>query len=252
MPPRTKTAIACRGKYEREARDAGFHLVAGVDEAGRGSLFGPVFAAAVILSPERPIRGLRDSKILLSERRETLAARVRERATAWAVGAADAFEIDRINIYQASLLAMKRAIAQLFPAPDFLLLDAVLLDLPLPQRALLQGDARSQCIAAASILAKTARDECMGKWDAVFPEFGLARHKGYSTDEHLKALRKHGPTMLHRFSYEPVRGSCPYPVWTGYDQMEVAIVSVAQDVSRSGAESPETGGGESGQAAAAV
>ena len=197
--------MKCQGKYERDARAEGFERIAGVDEVGRGALFGPVFAAAVILSPDRPIRGLRDSKMLDAERREVLAQRIRERAVAWSVGAADAFEIDRINILQASRLAMRRAIEHMNPGPDYLLVDAVTVDLPLAQRALIHGDALSQCIAAASILAKVERDACMRKWDLVFPHYGLKNHKGYSTDEHWKALETHGPTPMHRFSFEPVR-----------------------------------------------
>jgi ribonuclease HII len=209
---------ACGGKHERAARLNGYTCIAGVDEAGRGSLFGPVFAAAVILSPDRPIRGLRDSKLLLPDRRDVLAERIRERAIAWATAAADAFEIDRINIYQASCLAMMRAIRKLSPPCDYLLTDAVRLDVQIPIEPIIHGDAQVQCIAAASILAKTARDSCMREWDKVFPEFGLARHKGYSTDEHIDALRKYGPTLLHRFSFEPVRLTCMFPVWAGYDE----------------------------------
>lgn len=208
--------MRCQGKHERAAHQQGFRHVAGVDEVGRGALFGPVFAAAVILSPERPIRGLRDSKQLPAERREVLAGRIRERAVACAVAAVDAFEIDRINIYQASRSAMSRAIAKLSPTPDFLLIDAVTLDLAIPQKALIHGDALSQCIAAASILAKVERDACMREWDKVFPHYGLKNHKGYSTDEHWKALEKHGPTPLHRFSFWPVREHSPHVLWTGY------------------------------------
>lgn len=208
--------MRCQGKYEREARAAGFERVAGVDEVGRGALFGPVFAAAVILSAERPIRGLKDSKQLIKDRREVLAERIRERAVAWAVAAADAFEIDRVNIYQASRLAMRRAIEKLNPAADYLLIDAITVDLPVSQRPLIHGDALSQCIAAASILAKVERDACMCAWDQVFPQYGLKNHKGYSTDEHWKALEKHGPTPLHRFSFWPVREHSPHTVWTGY------------------------------------
>lgn len=189
-------------------RAEGFSLVAGADEAGRGSLFGPVFAAAAILSPDRPISGLRDSKLLDAARREELAALIRQRALAWAVASVDAFVIDRINIYQASRLAMKRAIEQLAPAPDSLLVDALRLDTPLPQIPLIHGDARSQAIAAASILAKTARDAAMRAWDEVFPRYGLGRHKGYGTPEHLDALAIHGPTPHHRLSFEPVRMAC--------------------------------------------
>jgi len=147
-----------------------------------------------------------------------LAERIRERAVAWAVGAADAFEIDHINIYQASRLAMRRAIEKLIPAPDYLLVDAITVDLPLAQLALIKGDALSQCIAAASILAKVERDACMCEWDKVFPQYGLKNHKGYSTDEHWKALESHGPTSLHRFSFWPVREHSPQALWTGYPQ----------------------------------
>jgi len=210
--------VACSGRHERLARAGGFTAIAGLDEVGRGALFGPVFAAAVILDPDRSVRGLRDSKELEPERREVLAERVRERAVSWATGAADAFEIDRINILQASRLAMKRAVEKLSPRPDYLLIDAVTVDLPIQQESLIHGDALCQCIAAASILAKTARDECMRRWDAVFPAFGLAKNKGYGTDEHQAALRSIGPTMLHRFSFEPVRLSCQLDLWSGYDQ----------------------------------
>jgi ribonuclease HII len=219
----------CEGRWEREARAAGYSCIAGVDEAGRGSLFGPVFAAAVVLSPERPIRGLRDSKVLEAERREVLAHRIRERAVSWAVAASDPFEIDRYNILQASLLAMKRAISRLSPPCDYLLLDAVRLpDLDLPQQPMIHGDGRSQCIAAASILAKTERDACLRRWDAVFPEYGLAHHKGYATEEHQAALEKYGPTMLHRFSFEPVRLATQFPLWTGYDQREELPTGTAE------------------------
>src|ERR1700720_872605 len=148
--------MKCQGKFERDAQSQGFERIAGVDEVGRGALFGPVFAAAVILSPDRPIRGLRDSKLLDAERREVLAVRIRERAVAWAVGAADAFEIDRVNIYQASLLSMRRALVQLqtrLPERfDYLLLDAVkLADVAGPQKSLIHGDALCFSISAASI-----------------------------------------------------------------------------------------------------
>jgi ribonuclease HII len=203
-------------RYERAARQAGFRVIAGLDEAGRGSLFGPVFAAAVVLDPARPIRGLDDSKALEPERREVLAERIRDRASAWAVGAADAFEIDRINIYQASLLAMTRALDQLTARCDYLLLDAVKLKVPVEQKSLIHGDARCFSIAAASILAKTERDRALIEWDRVFPEYGFARNKGYSTPDHLAALERVGPTALHRFSFEPVRVSSARQEWTGY------------------------------------
>ncbi|MBS1876607.1 MAG: ribonuclease HII [Acidobacteria bacterium] len=203
-------------RFERKAHEAGHQRVAGVDEVGRGCLFGPVHAAAVILDPDRPIRGLRDSKQLDAERRETLAARVRERAIAWAVGAADVYEIDHLNILQAARLAMRRAVERLSPAADYLLVDATTVDVPLPQEGIIHGDARSQSIAAASILAKVERDACMTRWHDVFPCYGLDQNKGYSTPDHIRALEMYGPTSLHRFSFEPVRLSCPYEAWLGY------------------------------------
>ena len=197
---------------ERELRARGFCAVAGVDEVGRGCLFGPVVAGAVILSPDRPVRGLNDSKLLTAERREVLAERIRERAVAWAIAAVDAATIDAINIYQASRLAMRKAVAQLQPAPDFLLVDAVPIDLPVPQRSLIKGDARCHAIAAASIVAKVYRDACMRIWDEVFPAYGLASHKGYATPEHCLALQRFGTTPLHRLSFEPVRACSRFPL----------------------------------------
>jgi ribonuclease HII len=207
--------LRCEGTLERELRARGFSAVAGVDEVGRGSLFGAVFAGAVILAPKRPIRGLNDSKQLEAERREVLAERIRERAVTWAVAAVDAAMIDRINIYQASRLAMKMAVERLSPAADFLLIDAVPLDLATPQQPLIHGDARCQAIAAASIIAKVARDACMRVWDEVYPRYGLANHKGYNTPEHLRALEEHGPTPLHRVSFEPVRARSLFPADDG-------------------------------------
>src|SRR5438552_6322597 len=168
--------IRCDNSIERELRARGFSAIAGVDEVGRGSLFGAVFAAAVILSPDRPIRGLNDSKQLEPERRELLAERIRERAAAWAVAAVDAAAIDRINIYQASRLAMRLAVEKLAPAADFLLIDAVPLELAIPQHPVLHGDALCHAIAAASIVAKVERDACMRVWDEIYPQYGLARH----------------------------------------------------------------------------
>jgi ribonuclease HII len=202
----------CEATLERELRARGFHAVAGVDEVGRGALFGPVVAAAVILSPERPVRGLDDSKVLEPERREVLAERIRERAVAWAVAAVDAATIDCINIYQASRMAMRMAVSSLQPAPDFLLVDAISIELPLPQRALIKGDARCHAIAAASIVAKVHRDACMRVWDEIFPEYGLASHKGYSTPEHCQAIARFGLTPLHRLSFEPVRARSLFPI----------------------------------------
>ena len=197
---------------ERELRARGFRTVAGVDEVGRGALFGPVVAAAVILSPDRPVRGLNDSKLLEPERREVLAQRIRERAVAWAVAAVDAATIDAVNIYQASRMAMTTAVIRLKPAPEFVLVDAVPLDLAIPQMPLIKGDARCHAIAAASIIAKVYRDSCMRAWDAVFPEYHLADHKGYATPEHRRAIERHGLTPLHRLSFEPVRAHSLFPL----------------------------------------
>ena len=206
MRPETAgSKFRCESTWERELQARGFRAVAGVDEVGRGALFGPVVAAAVILSSDRPIRGLNDSKLLEPERREVLAGRIRDRAVAWAVAAVDAATIDSVNIYQASRMAMRLAVGRLVPAPDFVLTDAVPLEIGFPQRALIKGDARCHAIAAASIVAKVYRDACMRAWDEVFPEYGLAEHKGYATPEHRRAIRKHGLTPLHRLSYEPVR-----------------------------------------------
>jgi ribonuclease HII len=196
--------LRCTLKYEKKAWQAGARMVAGVDEVGRGSLFGPVVAAAVILETGYRIRGLRDSKLLPAERREVLAARIREHAVAWAVAAVDAARIDQINIYQASRVAMRDAVLQLQPSPDHLLVDAVRLDCELRQDAIIHGDALSASIAAASILAKVDRDHLICEWDPVFPVYGLASNKGYSTPHHLAALREHGPSPLHRQSFAPV------------------------------------------------
>jgi ribonuclease HII len=196
--------LRCTLKFEKQARQSGAHLVAGVDEVGRGSLFGPVVAAAVILDPSYRIRGLRDSKLLLPERREVLAGRIREHAIAWAIAAVDAARIDQINIYQASRLAMREAVLQLRPTPDHLLIDALRLDCDLPQQAIIHGDALSASIAAASIIAKVERDRMVCTWDPIFPIYGLASNKGYSTPRHIAALREHGPSPLHRQSFAPV------------------------------------------------
>ena len=199
----------CSSRFEREARKRGWQRIAGLDEVGRGSLFGPVVAAAVILNPKRRIAGLDDSKKLSAQRREVLALRIREHALAWAIAEVDARRIDAWNIYQASRQAMTEALAQLKISPDYLLLDAMQLDVPVEQKSLIHGDALSISIAAASIIAKVERDRRMAEWDVVYPQYGLARHKGYATPEHLAALRSHGPSPQHRFSFAPVRdASC--------------------------------------------
>jgi len=196
--------LRCTLKYEKIAWGTGATLVAGVDEVGRGSLFGPVVAAAVVLDPCYRIRGLRDSKLLPAERREILAQRIREHAVAWSIAAVDTARIDQINIYHASRLAMHEAVAQLKPAADYLLIDAMRLDHEVPQQPIIHGDALSASIAAASIIAKVERDRMMCEWDQVFPEYGLRSNKGYSAPKHLAALREHGPSPLHRQSFAPV------------------------------------------------
>ena len=202
--------LRCTLNFEKRAWAEGAEHVAGVDEVGRGSLFGPVVAAAVILDPAYRIRGLRDSKLIPAERREELALRIREHCIAWAVAAVDSARIDQINIYQASRLAMLHAVEQLAPAASYLLVDAVRLDCDLPQQAIIHGDALSASIAAASIVAKVERDRMISAWDPVFPMYGLASNKGYCTPHHLAALREHGPSPLHRQSFSPV-WSAPIP-----------------------------------------
>lgn len=182
---------------------------AGVDEAGRGPLCGPVYAAAVILDPTRPIDGLNDSKKLSEKKREVLAPLIRERALAWAVGVATVEEIDRLNILHASMLAMRRAVEGLGVTPDEVLIDGnrVPPGLIVPARAIVGGDASEPAISAASILAKTGRDHEMKALALLYPQYGIARHKGYPTPEHLAALREHGPSPIHRRSFAPVAQS---------------------------------------------
>jgi len=181
-------------------------LTAGVDEAGRGPLAGPVVVAAVILDPHQRINGLRDSKILTAERREALAARIRERALAFSVVAIDVGDIDRLNIFHATMLGMARAVATLALRPELALIDGPHLprNLECAGRALVDGDALEPAISAASILAKVARDRMMVELDALHPGYGFAQHKGYSTPEHFDALRRLGPCIAHRRSFAPV------------------------------------------------
>jgi ribonuclease HII len=212
----------CSSRYEREARQSGWMRIAGLDEAGRGSLFGPVVAAAVILNPKRRIVGLDDSKKLTPDRRRELFPRICEHALAWAIAEIDAARIDAWNIYQASRQAMLAAVSQLSPLPDYLLLDAIEIDLPIEQKALIHGDARSVSIAAASILAKVERDRRMAEFDEMYPQYGLAQHKGYGTPEHLDALRRYGPTPLHRFSYAPVKDARCWAAQATQDTLPLA------------------------------
>ncbi|MDR0716009.1 MAG: ribonuclease HII [Azoarcus sp.] len=186
--------------------------ICGVDEAGRGPLCGPVVAAAVILDPARPIAGLADSKKLSARARERLAALIAERALAWSVDEATAEEIDRLNILHASLLAMRRAVAALKIKPDEVLIDGNRCpELTLPVRAIVGGDALEPAISAASILAKTTRDARMLELDRLYPQFGLARHKGYPTAAHLEAIRRHGVPDFYRKSFAPVRQALARP-----------------------------------------
>jgi ribonuclease HII len=195
---------------ENAARRGGATRIAGLDEVGRGPMFGPVVAAAVILPDGWRLRGLTDSKQLSEEDRIRFAGAIRGKALAWAIAAVDVETIDRINIRRASLLAMRMAVEQLATAPDYLLPDFLLIDgcdtidWPCPQQSVVQGDGRSVSIAAASVLAKVFRDQLMVELDTVYPGYGLARHKGYCVAEHLEALRRLGPTPLHRKSFSPV------------------------------------------------
>lgn len=184
-----------------------YKYVAGVDEVGRGPLAGPVVAAAVILDPDNPIDGLADSKALSESRREKLAVLIRERAIAWAVGRAETEEIDEINILQASLLAMRRAVLGLRPAPEYALIDGNRCPalLPCQAEAIIKGDATVAAISAASILAKVTRDQEMVALDATYPGYGFASHKGYPTRVHLSALATLGITPIHRRSFGPVK-----------------------------------------------
>ena len=199
--------MADPGLRQGELELAGFSgRIAGVDEAGRGPLAGPVVAAAVILDPDRPLSGLADSKTLSEKRRGVLAGQIRDQALAWALGRAEVEEIDRINILQASLLAMQRAVTALALAPELALIDGNRCpELPCAARAVIKGDSRVEAISAASILAKVARDAEMIELDTCYPGYGLASHKGYGSRAHLAALESLGVTPIHRRSYAPVR-----------------------------------------------
>ena len=204
--------LICSDAPEQALRYRGATLIAGIDEVGRGALFGPVVAAAVIL----PVRvaslakaGLTDSKQLTREHREQLDRKIRRMALAVCVAEVDAATIDRVNIYQATRLAMLNAISGLALAPDHLLIDAMRVDHPCPQTRLFYGDSLSLSIAAASVVAKVHRDGLMRELDLLHPVYGLASHKGYATPEHRRALHAHGPTALHRRSFAPVRACDP-------------------------------------------
>ena len=200
--------LICSDAPEQALRYYGFQRIAGVDEVGRGALFGPVVAAAVILPEcldELAEAGLKDSKQLLREQREELDLRIRAMALAVSVAEVDAATIDRVNIYQASRIAMLEAVLGLAINPDHLLIDAMRIDHPCKQTKLIYGDALSLSIAAASVIAKVHRDALMRELDALHPGYGLASHKGYATPEHRRALTEIGPCPLHRRSFAPVR-----------------------------------------------
>lgn len=189
-------------EYEKEARSKGIMLVAGMDEAGRGPLAGPVVAAAVILDPDNPIYGVDDSKKLSPQKRAALKAEIEEKAISVGVGIVDVETIDSINILEATKLAMKKAVAALDPQPELLLIDAVQLkDLPIAQQPIIKGDALSVSIAAASIIAKETRDEMLKAYDELYPEYGFASHKGYGTKQHMDAIRNLGPLPIHRKTF---------------------------------------------------
>jgi len=202
----------CTRQFEVQAFRQGWRRVAGCDESGRGSLVGPLYAAAVILDPTKSIPGVDDSKKLTSAERLELAAEIREKALAFQVVSVAVAEIDALNVYEASRQAMIRALLGLDPLPDFVLTDAMPLAgrvqaamFPIPHRAIIHGDARSVSIAAASILAKVARDARLAELDRLYPQYQLARNKGYGTAEHLEALARYGPCPEHRRTFQPVK-----------------------------------------------
>ncbi len=193
-------------EFEREARRCGYRHIAGLDEAGRGPLAGPVVAAAVILPFACRLPGVDDSKLLSEAEREDLYAAICGKALAVGVGSADAAEIDALNILEATRLAMRRAIERLPARPDFLLLDALTIPgVPIPSRPIIKGDRLSLSIAAASIIAKVTRDRLMARYHEEYPRYNFRSHKGYCTEEHLQRLAEHGPCAIHRRTFAPVR-----------------------------------------------
>ncbi len=193
--------------YEQEARSKGFHLIAGVDEAGRGPLAGPVVAAACIIPYGVIIEGVDDSKALSAEKREHLYQRLTgDSSICYAIGIISSVVIDQINILQATFLAMLEAVKGLAKQPDYVLVDGNLTPrFPMPAKAIIDGDALSQSIGAASIIAKVTRDKMMEEYAAKYPHFGFSKHKGYGTKGHLAEIARHGPTPIHRFSFSPIK-----------------------------------------------
>lgn len=200
-----KADFMTRFSIESQLWEAGFSNIAGTDEVGRGPLAGPVVAAAVILPKDFDVYGVIDSKQLSEKTRDLLVNKIREKAIAYGVGIVSSERIDEINIYEASREAMKQAVEALQVPADYLLVDAMVVDVPLPQQKLIKGDARSNTIGAASILAKVTRDALMVAYDKEYPGYGFAKNDGYGTKEHLDALAKFGPTPIHRKSFAPVK-----------------------------------------------
>src|SRR5437764_3637549 len=221
--------LRCTLRYEKCAWAGGAKLVAGVDEVGRGSLFGPVVAAAVILEPGYRIRGLRDSKLIPEKKRNELAAKIREHSLGISIAAVDSGRIDEINIYHASREAMLLAVQQLQPQPDHLLIDAMTVEHDCAQTMIIHGDALSASIAAASIIAKVERDRMIRELDSYYPGYDLASNKEYSPSKHIAALRERGPSALHRQSFAPVWLSTKPQEVLAFMEEEAALDEVVAD-----------------------
>ena len=195
-------------QYEKELYQAGYQTIAGIDEVGRGPLAGPVVAAAVILPPGCKIKGLNDSKKIPKKKHQDIYQAVMDKALAVGVGLIDNEIIDQVNIYEATKLAMKDALSKLSLKPDYLLIDAMKLDIDIPQESIIKGDANSLSIAAASIVAKVTRDKLMADYDKEFPGYDFAKNAGYGTKSHLQGLERNGVTPIHRKTFEPVKSMC--------------------------------------------
>ena len=192
-------------RYEKELYKAGYQAIAGIDEVGRGPLAGPVVAAAVILPPGCKIKGLNDSKKIPKKKHQEIYQAVLDKALAVGIGLIDNEIIDRVNIYEATKFAMKEALSVLSHKPDYLLIDAMKLDVDIPQESIIKGDANSQSIAAASIVAKVTRDKLMADYDKEYPGYDFAQNAGYGTKSHLQGLERHGVTPIHRKTFEPIK-----------------------------------------------
>ena len=195
-------------RYEKELYQAGYQAIAGIDEVGRGPLAGPVVAAAVILPPGCKIKGLNDSKKTPKKKHDEIYQAVMDKALAVGIGLMDSEIIDQVNIYEATKLDMKEALSKLTLKPDYLLIDAMKLDVEMPQESIIKGDANSLSIAAASIVAKVTRDKLMADYDKEFPGYDFAQNAGYGTKSHLQGLERNGVTPIHRKTFEPVKSMC--------------------------------------------